>query len=65
MKNLIDFSLYELIEDPYLLQGFMPYYVGWNRTEYQTEYPVLGGVGIHHPRGDVKKNCNIQYETKA
>ena len=50
-----DFALLELIEDPIHLHSYTPsytpYYLGWDRTGIIT----AGGVGIHHPRGDVKK----------
>lgn len=46
-----DFALYRLIQNPRLLNGYSPYYLGWDRSEY----PTSGGVCIHHPRGDVKK----------
>ena len=44
-----DFTLLELSRIPY--NSFNPYYAGWDRNETQT----AGGVGIHHPQGDVKK----------
>ena len=46
-----DFSLLRLEEDPADLAGFLPYYLGWDRTGNLT----AGGVGIHHPRVDIKK----------
>jgi hypothetical protein len=50
-----DFALIELSEDPLYLSNYSipytPYYLGWDRTGN----PGTGGVGIHHPRGDVKK----------
>ena len=52
-----DFALLELIEDPvYLINytpSFTPYYLGWDRTGNSGS----SGVGIHHPRGDIKKIC--------
>lgn len=44
-----DFTLIELSKKP--LASFSPFYAGWDRTNVQG----AGGVGIHHPRGDVKK----------
>jgi len=50
-----DFALLELDEDPIYLSNntpsYIPYYLGWDRTGNS----VTGGVGIHHPSGDVKK----------
>ena len=46
-----DFALLRLTQDPRNLDGFTPYYLGWDRTEK----PSSSGVGIHHPKGDVKK----------
>jgi S1-C subfamily serine protease len=41
-----DFALLRLTESPVSITG----YLGWDRS-----LPVAGGVGIHHPREDVKK----------
>ncbi|MRJ09822.1 T9SS C-terminal target domain-containing protein [Ornithobacterium rhinotracheale] len=46
-----DFALLELKQDPRNLPNAKLYYLGWDRTGNHTK----GGVGIHHPRGDVKK----------
>lgn len=46
-----DFALLRLDEDPADLSGFTPFYNGWDRNNN----PGAGGVGIHHPAGDVKK----------
>ena len=50
-----DFALIELSEGPiYFVNqtpSYTPYYLGWDRTGTAG----TGGVGIHHPRGDVKK----------
>ncbi len=48
-----DFALLELQQDPRLLNNIniFPYYLGWDRTGN----PGKGGIGIHHPKGDVKK----------
>lgn len=44
-----DFTLLELSQTP--ISTYNPYYAGWDRTNSQG----IGGVGIHHPVGDVKK----------
>lgn len=36
-------------------EGWDAFYAGWNRED--TENAITGVVGIHHPRGDVKKIC--------
>ena len=48
-----DFALLLLTESPFEnLSEFIPtYFNGWTRTAT----PPAGGVGIHHPRADVKK----------
>jgi hypothetical protein len=46
-----DFALLSLTQDPANLTGVTPYYLGWDRTGNSG----TGGVGIHHPQGDVKK----------
>ncbi len=46
-----DFALFELTQDPRNLDNFTPYYLGWNCSGNAG----IGGVGIHHPKGDVKK----------
>ncbi|MBR5983775.1 MAG: trypsin-like peptidase domain-containing protein [Bacteroidales bacterium] len=53
-----DFALLLLTEDPININGYVPYYLGWNKTDNVG----VGGVGIHHPLGDVKKisTYNIQ-----
>lgn len=48
-NNLTDFALLELDEDP-ADKTCKIYYLGWDRQN-----PTVGGVGIHHPAGDVKK----------
>ncbi len=46
-----DFALFRLTESPYNLFPQEPLYLnGWERNA-----PTQGGVGIHHPRGDIKK----------
>ena len=47
-----DFALLRLKQDPRNLIGFNPYYLGWDRSGNSG----TGGVGIHHPKGDVKKS---------
>ncbi|MDY0142036.1 MAG: gliding motility-associated C-terminal domain-containing protein [Bacteroidales bacterium] len=44
-----DFVLLEFSHEP--LSSWNPYYAGWDRNDNQG----AGGVGIHHPAGDVKK----------
>jgi hypothetical protein len=46
-----DFALLRLAEDPKNVSNIDTYYLGWDRTGN----PGTGGVGIHHPDGDVKK----------
>ena len=46
-----DFALLRLTENPKDGLNITPYYLGWDRTGN----PGTGGVGIHHPRGDIKK----------
>jgi hypothetical protein len=46
-----DFALLLLTQDPKNVSGVTPYYLGWDRTGNTG----TGGVGIHHPAGDVKK----------
>ena len=46
-----DFALLQLQQDPLSLWDYIPYYLGWDRSGNSG----TGGVGIHHPEGDVKK----------
>jgi hypothetical protein len=46
-----DFALLRLTEDPMSDPDITTYYLGWDRTGSSG----TGGVGIHHPAGDVKK----------
>ena len=48
-----DFALLKLYssQDPRKKQGVSPYYLGWDRSGNAG----TGGVGIHHPNGDIKK----------
>jgi len=51
-NNIVsDFALLRLMEDPRNATGVTPYYLGWDRSGNTG----TGGVGIHHPRGDIKK----------
>lgn len=57
-NSTTDFALLELTQDPRNLPNFTPYYLGWDRSGNAG----TGGVGIHHPRGDVKK-ISIDYRS--
>lgn len=46
-----DFALLELMESVKDVNGYMPYYLGWTRSSVA----AANAVGIHHPRGDIKK----------
>ena len=46
-----DFALLELTESVKNVTGYMPYYLGWTRSNIA----ATNAVGIHHPRGDIKK----------
>lgn len=46
-----DYALLELGTNSYTLANYGVSYAGWSRTEN----PQLPFVGIHHPRGDIKK----------
>ena len=46
-----DYALLELQTDPYVLANYDVSYAGWSRTEN----PQMPFVGIHHPKGDIKK----------
>ena len=50
-SSVSDFALLELKEDPRNKAGVTPYYLGWDRSGNSG----TGGVGIHHPHGDIKK----------
>ena len=50
-----DFALLKIFsgaQDPRNITGVTPYYLGWDRSSVNS---FSEGVGIHHPRGDVKK----------
>jgi hypothetical protein len=44
-------AMYDKFRLPKNLTGVTPYYLGWDRTGNSG----TGGIGIHHPAGDVKK----------
>ena len=46
-----DFALLSLTEDPKNNPNIKTYYLGWDNSGNSG----IGGVGIHHPAGDVKK----------
>ncbi|MDR2968270.1 MAG: serine protease, partial [Tannerellaceae bacterium] len=50
-NSVSDFALLLLTEDPRNKTGVTPYYLGWDRSGSAG----TSGVGIHHPRGDIKK----------
>ncbi|WP_371327234.1 trypsin-like serine peptidase [Tannerella forsythia] len=54
-NSVSDFALLRLTEDPRNRQGVTPYYLGWDRSGNSG----TGGVGIHHPSGDVKKIATL------
>jgi hypothetical protein len=50
-NSYTDFALLQLTQDPRNNSSVFPYYLGWDRAT-----SVSGeAVGIHHPKGDVKK----------
>jgi hypothetical protein len=51
-NSISDFALLQLTQNPRNLTNFSPYYLGWDRSGSNGG---SGGVGIHHPMGDVKK----------
>lgn len=46
-----DFALLELSGSVRNVSGYIPYYLGWTKSTT----PAANAVGIHHPRGDIKK----------
>jgi hypothetical protein len=50
-NNVSDFALLRLTENPLNASGVTPYYLGWDCSGNAG----TGGVGIHHPSGDIKK----------
>jgi hypothetical protein len=57
-----DFALLHLTQNPLYLSGATPHYLVWDRSGSSGS----NGVGIHHPRGDVKKisqsNCRVNFK---
>lgn len=51
-NNNTDFTLVELNNEPDPLWGI--YYAGWDNSDEET---ITQSIGIHHPRGDIKKIC--------
>ena len=47
-----DFALVRLTTIPLNAPDIVPYYLGWDRSSSPM---ANGGVGIHHPVGDIKK----------
>lgn len=54
-----DFALIRLTENPANSSNITPYYLGWDRSGNSG----TGGVGIHHPSGDVKKIATLNHPT--
>ena len=50
-----DFALLRLTEDPKILSGYTPYYLGWDCSGNSGD----PGVCIHHPAGDAKKISTV------
>jgi len=50
-NSVSDFALLRLAENPLGVVGITSYYLGWDRSGNAG----IGGVGIHHPSGDIKK----------
>ncbi|MBW3519764.1 T9SS type A sorting domain-containing protein [Flavobacterium sp. NKUCC04_CG] len=55
-----DFALLELNENPSQLTNSSVAYLGWERLN-----PKSGGVGIHHPSGDIKKIATFTMTPKS
>jgi hypothetical protein len=51
----------QLTQNPRNLTNFNPYYLGWDRSGSTGS----GGVGIHHPMGDVKKIATLFGNTSS
>ena len=58
-NSVSDFALISLQEDPKNNSNIKLYYLGWDRSGNSGN----GGVGIHHPRGDVKKIATLNTAT--
>jgi hypothetical protein len=54
-NSYTDFALFRLTQDPRNNPLALPYYLGWSRSANVTG----DAIGIHHPRGDVKKFSQI------
>ena len=54
-SSCTDFALLCLDEDPRDIQNMDLYYLGWDNSGYSTN----NCVGIHHPKGDLKKISTI------
>ena len=56
-NSVSDFALVKIkpLQDPKKISGVFPYYLGWDRSGNSGD----PGVGIHHPRGDVKKIATV------
>lgn len=54
-NSISDFALLQLSEDPKNINGYNPYYLGWDCSGSSGD----PGVCIHHPNGDVKKISSV------
>jgi hypothetical protein len=50
-NTVSDFGLFQLSQDPRNVPEITLHYLGWDRSGSTP----TGGVGIHHPQGDIKK----------
>ena len=57
-NSVSDFALLSLTEDPQNNPNIKTYYLGWDNSGNSG----TGGVGIHHPVGDVKKISTYFYQ---
>ena len=55
-NSVSDFALLQLTEDPRNIQSANLYYLGWDNSGNFGN----SGVGIHHPRGDIKKIATLE-----
>lgn len=58
-NSVSDFALISLQEDPKNNSNIKLYYLGWDRSGNSGN----GGVGIHHPKGDIKKIATLNTVT--
>ena len=58
-NSVSDFALISLQEDPKNNSNIKLYYLGWDRSGNSGN----GGVGIHHPSGDIKKIATLNTAT--